>query len=194
MTTDPLSPTAVAAAAGGRAAAKFLSPASPPAIPSAALASAPAVRRSAASWAAEEQRQRQEAAATAAADEAQQREQAASSFGRALRTLSSRLTPTNYNMVGRLACSRGVCDTAACSFAEGAGAWSSPSAPLLSPAPPQQIALPGASLPFQQALQHLAKPSPLPCPSPPPQLLFRTLNRDLYLPNANDDYIAPLFR
>lgn len=93
MTADPLSPAAVAAAA------KFLSPASPPAIPSAALASAPAMRGRAASWTGEEQAQRQEAAAAAAAEEAQQRERSASSFGRALRTLSSRLTPTNYNMV-----------------------------------------------------------------------------------------------
>lgn len=40
----------------------------------------------------------------------------------------------------------------------------------------------------------LPRPTPLSrLPFHPAQLLFRTLNRKLCLPNANDDYIAPLF-
>ena len=45
-----------------------------------------------------------------------------------------------------------------------------------------------AQLPFSPTHPPVSLPPSL------PQLLFRTLDRDLALPNANDDYIAPLFR
>ncbi|KAI3425331.1 hypothetical protein D9Q98_009095 [Chlorella vulgaris] len=119
MAGDPLSPSAAASDAH---AAKFMTPGASAAIPSAALASGPTTA-SAASWAAGVQEQRRQKQRDDAAAAAMEREASASTLGKAFRMFSSKMTPTNYNM-----------------------------------------------------------------------LLFRTLNRDLCLPNANDDYIAPLFR